>query len=238
MITFIVPAYNEEICLAATLEAMHAAGRASNVAYEIVVADDASTDSTVEIALQNNAVLVSVAHRQIAATRNAGAKAASGDWFIFVDADTLVNESVVLAAIQAMRNGAVGGGSGMRFDEPSPLYARLLLSLVVRLFRASDLAAGCFLFCTRNAFDAVGGFDEEYFGAEELVMSRALKQQGKFLILKQTVTTSARKLRTYSLKEVLSLISGIFRHGTKAVKQREGMEFWYAERRKDPRDQL
>lgn len=67
-------------------------------------------------------------------------------------------------------------------------------------------------------------------------MSRALKQQGKFLILKQTVTTSARKLRTYSLTEVLSLTSGIFRRGTKAVKQREGMEFWYAERRKDPRD--
>lgn len=223
--------------MAETLEALHTAGRASNQAYEIVVADDASTDSTVEIALQNNAVIVSVAHRQIAATRNAGAKAASGDWFIFVDADTLVNESVVLAAIQAMRNGAVGGGSGMRFDEPSPLYARLLLSLVVRLFRATDLAAGCFLFCTRNAFDKVAGFDEDYFGAEELVMSRALKQQGKFLILKQTVTTSARKLRTYSMKEVVLLTFEIFRRGTKAVKQRDGMEFWYAERRKDTRDQ-
>jgi hypothetical protein len=148
-----------------------------------------------------------------------------------------VNESVVLAAIQAMRNGAVGGGSGMRFDEPSPLYARLLLSLVVRLFRATDLAAGCFLFCTRNAFDKVAGFDEDYFGAEELVMSRALKQQGKLLILKQTVTTSARKLRTYSMKEVVLLTFEIFRRGTKAVKQRDGMEFWYAERRKDTRDQ-
>ena len=223
--------------MAETLEALHTAGRASNQAYEIVVADDASTDSTVEIALQNNAVIVSVAHRQIAATRNAGAKAASGDWFIFVDADTLVNESVVLAAIQAMRNGAVGGGSGMRFDEPSPLYARLLLSLIVRLFRATGLAAGCFLFCTRNAFDKVAGFDEDYFGAEELVMSRALKQQGKLLILKQTVTTSARKLRTYSMKEVVLLTFEIFRRGTKAVKQRDGMEFWYAERRKDTRDQ-
>ena len=223
--------------MAETLEALHTAGRASNQAYEIIVADDASTDSTVEIALQNNAVIVSVAHRQIAATRNAGAKAASGDWFIFVDADTLVNESVVLAAIQAMRNGAVGGGSGMRFDEPSPLYARLLLSLVVRLFRATDLAAGCFLFCTRNAFDKVAGFDEDYFGAEELVMSRALKQHGKFLILKQSVTTSARKLRTYSMKEIVLLTFEIFRRGTKAVKQREGMEFWYAERRKDTRDQ-
>lgn len=236
MISFIVPAYNEELCLTATLVAIHAAGRAANQAYEIVVSDDASTDRTAEIALQNNAVLVSVAHRQIAATRNSGARTARGDWFIFVDADTLVNESVVLAAIAAMHNGAIGGGSGMRFDEPSPLYARILLKLVVRLFRATGLAAGCFLFCTRKAFDTVGGFDEDYFGAEELVMSRALKQQGTFLILKEAVTTSARKLRTYSFKEVLSLTSGIFQRGTKAVKQREGMEFWYAERRKDPRD--
>ena len=236
MISFIVPAYNEELCLAETLYALHAAGRAMDEAYEIVVANDGSTDRTSEIALQNDAVLVSVAHRQIAATRNAGARAAHGDWLIFVDADTLVNESVVRAAMQAMRSGAIGGGSGMRFDEPAPLYARLLLSLVVRLFRTTGLAAGCFLFCTRSAFDAVGGFDEEYYGAEEIVMSRALKRQGKFLILKQTVTTSARKLRTYSLKEVFALTSGIVQRGTKAVKQREGMEFWYAERRKDPRD--
>ena len=152
--------------MAGTLNALHAAGRASNHAYEIIVADDASTDRTAEIALQNNAELVSVAHRQIAATRNAGAKAARGDWFIFVDAYTLVNESVVLAAMHAMRHGAVGGGSGMRFDEPSPIYARFLLRLVVRLFRATGLAAGCFLFCTRNAFDAVGGFDEDYFDFE------------------------------------------------------------------------
>ncbi len=236
MISFIVPAYNEELCLAATLEALHAAGRATGQAYEIVVADDASTDRTAEIALQNNAVLVSVAHRQIAATRNSGAKEARGDLFIFVDADTLVNESVVLASVKAMRDGAVGGGSGMRFDEPSPLYARLLLSLVVRFFRSTGLAAGCFLFCTRSAFDAVGGFDKAYFGAEELVISRALKQHGKFLILRQSVTTSARKLRTYSLKEILSLTYGIAWRGTKAVKQRKGMEFWYAERRKDTRD--
>ncbi|MBJ7475717.1 MAG: glycosyltransferase [Polynucleobacter sp.] len=236
MISFIVPAFNEELCLAATLKALHVAGHASNQAYEIVVADDASTDKTAEIALQNKAVLVSVAHRQIAATRNAGAKVASGDWFIFVDADTLVNESVVLAAVQAMQHGAVGGGSGMRFDEPTPLYARILLSLVVRLFRATGFAAGCFLFCTRSAFDAIGGFDNAYYGAEEIVMSRALKQQGNFLILKQTVTTSARKLRTYSLKEILLITYGIARRGTKAVKQRKGMEFWYAERRKDPRD--
>lgn len=237
MISFIVPAYNEERCLAATLDALHAAGHALDEPYEIVVADDASTDQTAAIAQEQGAVLVSVANRQIAATRNSGARAAGGDWLIFVDADTLVNEAVVRAAVVAMRSGAVGGGAGMRFDDPAPRYARLMLRVVVRLFRATGYAAGCFLFCTRSAFAAVGGFDENYYGAEELVMSRALKRQGRFVILKQTVTTSARKLRTYSWREVLVLTARMAGRGTQAVKQREGMEFWYAERRRDPRDE-
>ena len=67
-------------------------------------------------------------------------------------------------------------------------------------------------------------------------MSRALKRQGKFVILKQTVTTSARKLRTYSVRETMMFMARMALRGTKALKQRQGMEFWYAERRADPRD--
>ena len=230
MISFIVPAYNEEHGLAATLKAMHAAARSLQEPYELVVADDASTDRTAAIAREQGATVVTVAHRQIAATRNAGARAACGERLIFVDADTLVNEAVVRAALQAMRSGA----AGMRFDAPAPLYARLMLRVIMRGFRATGLAAGCFMFCTREAYNATGGFDERYFGAEELVMSRALKRCGRFVVLKQTVTTSARKLRTHSTREVLVMMAGMARRGTRALKQREGMDFWYAERRKDP----
>ena len=234
MISFIVPAYNEEQCLAETIDALHATGLALGEAYEVVVADDGSTDQTATIAVQKGAILVSATHRQIAATRNSGARAATGEWLIFVDADTVVNQDVVRAAIQAMRGGAVGGGAGMRFDEPVPLYARLVLRVIMRVFRLVGLATGCFLFCTRSAFTAVGGFDERYFGAEELVMSRALKRQGKFVILKQAVTTSARKLRTYTVRETISFMMRMALRGTRALKQREGMDFWYAERRDDP----
>ena len=120
MISFIVPAYNEEQCLAETLDALHATGIAVGEAYEVVVADDGSTDKTAAIATQKGATLVSATNRQIAATRNSGARAATGDWLIFVDADTVVNVDVVRAAVQAMRNGAVGGGAGLCFDEPVP----------------------------------------------------------------------------------------------------------------------
>jgi glycosyltransferase involved in cell wall biosynthesis len=236
MISFIVPAYNEAECLAETLDALQATGIALGEVFEVVVANDGSTDQTAAIALQNGATLVSVNHRQIAATRNSGALASTGDLLIFVDADTVVNSAVVRSAVETMRQGAVGGGAGLRFDEPVQWFARFLLRVIVRIFRATGIATGCFLFCTRAAFDAVGGFDERYFGAEEIVMSRALKRQGKFVILKQTVTTSARKLRTYSPGETVKLMMRMALRGTRALKQRHGMEFWYAERRQDRRN--
>lgn len=234
MISFIVPAYNEERLLGAALDALHGAGRAAGELYELVVVDDASTDRTAIIAERHGAVLVSVAHRQIAATRNSGARMASGELFIFVDADTIVSEAVVRAAVEALRGGAAGGGAAVEFDGTVPLYARLLMPILVRLFRAARLAAGCFLFCTRSAFVAVGGFDEAFYGAEELVMSRALKRHGKFVVLRQAVTTSGRKLRTHSVREVLMIVGRLALRGPRAVKQRRGMELWYAERREDP----
>ena len=72
--------------------------------------DDASTDATSAIARQQGAQVVRVEHRQISATRNAGARRAHGAVLFFVDADTLVNASAVHSALRVVRAGAVGGG--------------------------------------------------------------------------------------------------------------------------------
>jgi len=235
LISFIVPAYDEESLIGATLDALHAAAKALNEPYELVVADDASTDGTAALAERHGARVVSVAHRQIAATRNSGARAATGELFIFVDADTIVNEAVVRAAIDVLRGGAVGGGASVEFDTDVPWYAKALMPVFAWTYGALDLAAGCFLFCSHDAFEAVGGFDEAFFGAEEIVMSRALRNYGRFVVLKQAVTTSGRKLRTHSLVEVLKILARMALRGTQAIKQRHGMELWYAKRRPDPR---
>src|SRR5262249_47424358 len=102
MISFIVPAHNEQASLGRTLAAIHEAARAVAQPYEIIVVDDASTDATSEIAAQNNARVVSVNHRQIAATRNSGAHAALGERLVFVDADTMVNLQAVASALRYM----------------------------------------------------------------------------------------------------------------------------------------
>jgi glycosyltransferase involved in cell wall biosynthesis len=236
MISFIVPAFNEERLLATTLEALHQAGRDCGLPYELIVADDASTDATPDIAARLGARVVRVAHRQIAATRNSGARIAQGDYLIFVDADTVVGSAVVRAALAAMREGgAVGGGAAVSFEGTLPRYARLLVPALAWGYRAARLAAGCFLFCTREAYAAVGGFDETYFGAEEIVMSGALKRHGRFVVLAQTVSTSGRNLRAYSGRELLWISAGIAWRGRKGIRQRRGMDIWYTqERRADP----
>jgi glycosyltransferase involved in cell wall biosynthesis len=233
-LSFIVPAFNEERLLARTLRAIHEAATALGEPFEVIVADDASTDGTAAVARLLGARVVAVSHRQIAATRNAGARAALGDWLIFVDADTLVTREVVRTAVAALRGGAAGGGCNLRFEGRVPPYARVLIATAWPLYRALGLAAGCFLFCTRRAFEAAGGFDETLFAAEETVLSRALRRQGQFVLLREHVVTSGRKLRSYSARELLGGLLRLAFSGRRAMGRRKGLEFWYGERRDDP----
>lgn len=235
MVSFVVPAYNEERLLGDTLAAIRAAARGLDEAYEIVVADDASADGTAAVAGQGGARVVRVQHRQIATTRNSGARAATGEFLIFVDADTHVTAAVVRGAVEALRGGAAGGGSAVRFDEPIPAYARVLLPLSMGFYRVVRLAAGCFLFCSRSAFNAAGGFDEQLFGGEEWAMSWALKRQGRFVVLRDAVTTSGRKLRIHSGWELLSVLCRLGLGGRRSVRDRSRLDIWYGARRDDPK---
>jgi glycosyltransferase involved in cell wall biosynthesis len=232
-ISFIVPAWNEESLLGATIDAIKNSARQLPITSEIIVVDDTSTDQTADIAIAHGARVVRVQHRQIAAARNAGAKQAHGDVLFFVDADTIITEEVVQAAIECMQHGAVGGGCRFQFDGHIPPYARILEAITVRLYYFVGIAAGCFIFCTREAFDRVHGFNGQLYAAEEGAMSLALRRQGGFVILRERVTTSGRKLRTCSLREILAPIARIVFHGNRYLSNRQDMEIWYGERRAD-----
>ena len=234
MISIIIPAYNEELLLGRTLRALNHAVTPLSEQFEVIVADDASTDRTAAIAREHGVRVVAGGQRQIAATRNAGAREASGDMLLFVDADTIVNGAAIRAAIAAMRKGAVGGGCAFRFDGEIPLYGRIMAAVAIPLYRLLRLASGCFLFCTRPAFHAVGGFDESLYGAEEAAMSQQLGRLGRFVVLRETVTTSGRKLRAYSAREIFGMLAWLAYAGPGAVRQRQGLEIWYGERRPDP----
>jgi len=231
VISFVVPAHNEERLIGATLDAIHAAAREVARPYEIVVANDASTDNTTHVARARGARVVDCNHRQIARVRNTGARASTGDVLIFVDADTIVSAAVVRAALDALDRGAAGGGTTPRVEGRLPWWGPPLVGLVVAGMRAMRWAAGCFVFCTRAAFDATGGFDERLFATEEIAFSRALRRIGPVVILREPVVTSGRKMRTHAFREFLPVAGGVFRHGTAALRRRDRLSVWYGERR-------
>ncbi|MFG0257642.1 MAG: glycosyltransferase [Phycisphaerales bacterium JB043] len=236
MLSFVIPAYNEAALIGRTIRSIHDAMRTieTTIEHEIVVADDASTDATQSIAREHGACVVPVEHRQIAATRNSGARHAAGKWLIFVDADTMVTPDAVRGAVDAMRKGASGGGCRVRFDGRIPLYARLMLPPMMILYRVVGIASGSFLFCTREAFERSGGFDESYYASEELWMSRAIKAQGRFVFLRAHVVTSGRKLRAHTGREIGAVMLRLALKGRRGVRRREGLDIWYGERRIDP----
>jgi glycosyltransferase involved in cell wall biosynthesis len=232
MISFIVPAYNEEAELPGSLGAIHSA--AAGCEYEIVLVNDGSTDATAAIGEQFGARLISIERRQIAAARNAGAKAARGDIFIFVDADTRIGPEHVRGAFDALESGFAGGGSRLAFDGEIPPWGKVMFDVFSILYFGLNLGAGAFLFTTRENFFAAGGFDEIYFAGEEVFFTVALKRLGKFTLLREPAITSGRKLRMYSVWKVLGGLLSVLFGGPRGVMSRKKLDMWYGGEREKP----
>jgi glycosyltransferase involved in cell wall biosynthesis len=227
MISFVVPAHNEELELPATLRAIHAAASSSGQAYEIVVVDDTSTDATPETASSAGAKVIHIDRRQIATARNAGAHAAQGDYLFFVDADTRISRTHVIQGVAALKAGCAGGSARVAMDGFIPIWGRMLLRGFSLLYFGLNLGAGAFLFTSRRNFEIVGGFDEQYFAGEEVYFSLALKKIGRFKVLREPVVTSGRKLRMYPAKHFLRKFFGVIVRGPRGVRSRAKLSLWY-----------
>jgi glycosyltransferase involved in cell wall biosynthesis len=234
--TFVIPAYNEEALLPASLTALaEAAGAALPPGeWEIVVVDNNSTDRTAEVARAAGARIVFEGHQQIARARNAGARAARGAFLVFIDADTQVPASLMQRIRQAVESGQYcGGGAPLRFTGQARPEADRMLRFWNALSGRLHLAAGSLLFCRRDAFTDVGGFPESVYAGEEIHLSRKLQRWGRrrrqpFQIFREgpAVLTSARKLDWHSAWKVWSvhLLLAVFPFLTLS---RRFCGFWY-----------
>lgn len=232
MLSFIIPAYNEEFELPATLAAIRAAV-GDKCDYEIIVVDDASTDATAHTAKESGAGVIHINRRQIAAARNAGARASCGEILFFVDADTRIAANHISGALAALEAGFSGGSARVAVDDPVPRWGHFFLTVFSAIYFANNLGAGAFLFTTRRNYDAVGGLDERYFAGEEVWFSMALKKIGRFKILKEPVKTSGRKLRMHSPWQLCWRMTCLIVGGPRATRQREHLGLWYDGKREN-----
>jgi len=209
----IIPAYNEEAFLGHTLDALGQAMATVSLNGEIIVTDNNSTDATAEIAKAAGARVVFEPVNQISRARNAGARQAAGRYLVFVDADTAVAPELLQTALANLESGTCcGGGASVDMDDAVNRGARLIVNFWNWISRTFRLAAGCFVYCRRDDFEAVGGFSEKVYASEEVWLSAALKRLGrrskrKFIIIREPMAiTSGRKLRWFNTMQHLVLL--------------------------------
>ena len=231
-ISVIIPAFNEEAYLPDTLAAVHRAIEELDGTAEIIVADNCSTDNTTAVAQEHGARVVHTPVKCISAIRNYGAANAHGRYLVFCDADNHIAPNLLQAVKDAMDIGYyVGGGLGnVRMQR---------LSLGTFLFNQLPLWCSPFFtgvsmvvfYTTREAFAAVGGFDENILMAEDYDFGKRLRRYGRMHKLgykhlyRTRVTVSTRKYDEHGDFFLL-------RHPIKFLRacmkdQRVLDEFWY-----------
>jgi glycosyltransferase involved in cell wall biosynthesis len=239
-ISLVIPAYNEEGLIEGTLRSVRTASAAfaeRGWQTELIVCDNNSTDRTAELARCLGATVIFEPINQIARARNRGAAAATGNWLIFVDADSTPDSELFDEVGEQIAFGkCIAGGCTVRLDGNFPLAQRAigLWNLISRVFR---LPAGSFIFCEAAAFREIGGFSNEYFAGEELDLGKRLKllarAKGKQIVIlhRHPLTTSARKIRLYTVRQHFWFMLKALLLPDKVLRNREACYIWYDGRR-------
>lgn len=192
LISIIIPTLNEEAVLPSTLEAL----QEQNSPFELFVVDGHSTDGTRECAREAGATVLQ-ASRGRASQLNRGAKAARGDIYLFLHADTLLPPDGLATIRETLAEPEANAGTfRLQFDESTRLlrfYGWCTRWPWIRL---------CFgdrgLFVTESAFEDVGGYPNWPI-FEDLELADRLYRHGGFRFLDTAVTTSARRFRRNGL---------------------------------------
>jgi glycosyltransferase involved in cell wall biosynthesis len=196
VVSVIVPARNEEACLGACLESLVSQ---TGVNFEIIVADDASTDRTRQIAQSFAGVCVIDAgplpegwtgkNNAMAA----GAKQARGEWLLFTDADTVHRPGSLARALAEANQHGVALLSYSPEQQVHGVWEKVVMPVIFAELAAvypptkvndpgSSIAAanGQYLLISREAYDGVGGHAKIAGDLlEDVALARLLKGSGR-----------------------------------------------------------
>lgn len=209
-VSVIVPVYNGGKFLPSCLDAIFASDYS---AYEAIVIDDGSTDSSAEIAVVKGATVLFTAHRQSgpAVARNLGTRKANGDILLFVDADVVIKpDTIAKIAARFYEQPEISALFGSYDDEPGEKnflsqYRNLLHHWVHQNSNSEASTFWAGLGAVRHeVFLAVGGFDGERFpipSIEDIEFGMRLRAKGYRILLDKKI--QAKHLKKWNAVSVL-----------------------------------
>ena len=219
-ITVIIPAFNEEAYLGATLDSIQSAASylrtRSDVEVDVIVVDNNSDDGTAAVARDKGATVIHEAVQGVGRARNTGARHVEGDVLLFVDADVIVPPELLHEVHAVMSDPACVGGAVDVDYRPKRISMRLYLRAWRILARLTGMAQGATQFCRRDVFERVGGYDEGAWIGEDVdfywglrKFARASNRTVRF-IRHTRVRPSSRRFDKWPIWKTLILTNPLF----------------------------
>jgi len=201
-LSIIIPALNEATTLPPLLDALHYQTRQAD---EIIVADAGSKDCTRQIAREHGASVVDGGLPAVG--RNAGAAAATGDLFFFLDADVLPRPNFIERALKEFDDRDCDMATCLIAsleDDPTNAVLAEATNLYLQVVQPfAPHALGCCLLVKREVHFKIGGFDEALCMAEDHDYAQRAAEVGEFAVLTRTrIPVSMRRLEKEGLTQL------------------------------------
>lgn len=180
-VSVVIPAYNEEKYLPRTLASLQ---KQTTLPFEIIVADNNSTDKTAQIAREYGAKVISVQTQGSVYAYAEGMKAAKGDIIACTDADTVVLPNWLAGITRVFKDEKVVGVTGaVKFEKTGFLQGVLefLYSLFLRVHFLFGIGhtVGFNMAVRKSAFERIGGINIQFTMSSDVDLGVRLTKIGK-----------------------------------------------------------
>ncbi|MGB8358372.1 MAG: glycosyltransferase [Bacteroidales bacterium] len=234
-VSFIIPALNEEKSLPVLINNINKLDK--NYSYEIIVADHNSTDKTGETAAMMGATVIKTgkdAPKTISGVRNTGASLATGEIFIFCDADTVINDpdkflSEVLSVFENQEIAAGAPRINIFPDETivADKISHFFTNNIIRLsFRTRiPLCGGQCQIVRGSAFRQIKGYNENIVQTEDSDLFSRLRKIGKLHFFSGLVVyESPRRYRKTGY--LVLFIQTVYSHLCRLIFRKNAFKEW------------